>query len=147
MIPDPTRRPSPSSSTNTLSIEGVPSKPQRLSKATDTQTPPNKSDLVLKPVATVSVGTQTDFESLPIVPVKKSMFTFGDDESSEPSSPECGSPEPYSERGTPEYEVPVEPRPMSECLTIFKSDVSSCIYSTVYSITGMVDVYILAVFA
>ena len=126
MIPDPTHRPSPSSSTNTLSIESVPAKPQKLPKATDTQTPPNKSDLVLKPVATVSVGTQTDFESLPSVPVKKSMFTFGDDDSSEPSSPECGSPEPFSERETPECDELVEPRPMSECLAIFKSDVSSC---------------------
>lgn len=82
---------------------------------------PNTSDLTLQPVTRVSVGTQTDFKDSEL-PKKKSMFSFGED--SEPSTPtECSSG-----RESPEVELPAEPRPLNECLTLYKSNVSQPLY-------------------
>lgn len=73
------------------------------------------SNLVPSAPATVSVETQTGIDRAR-APVK-SLFTVGDDGlNSEPSvSSTCS---------TPDVEIPAEPRPVSECLAIFKTDVS-----------------------
>ena len=76
-----------------------------------------KSDLVLSASATASVGTQTDSDDSEL----RALFTVGDSGVSELSTSEyssgCSSPQRY-------VEIPAEPRPLNECLTIYKSDVS-----------------------
>lgn len=76
-----------------------------------------KSDLILSISTTVSVGTQTDNDDLEV----QALFTVGDSGVSEMSTSESSSG-----RNSPptDVDIPAEPRPLNECLTLFKSDVS-----------------------
>ena len=108
VITDSTRRPTTTNNTHTLSIDTAPATLPSKSSL-------NKFDLTLKPVTSVTVGTQTDFEEQV---VKKGIFSLGD--MSEPSTPTESS----SGRESPETQLPAQPRPLSECLALYKSDVS-----------------------
>ncbi len=118
VISDDSRRMTANSSqTSAPSIENIPAKPA-----------PNTLDLALQPLPSVTVGTQTDFENEPAAGAakKKGMFSLGGD-ASEPGTP-TESPS-SSGRESPETELPPEPRPLNECLAIYRSDVSHLLAS------------------
>ena len=72
-----------------------------------------RADLALKPVAAVTMGTQTEELGCGEAP----KFTVGGEEQRE-------TPQTHSERQHPVLDLPSVPRQVDECVAILKSDVS-----------------------
>ena len=70
------------------------------------------------PIPTISVSSQTDSQELHIPPTSKAAFTVGPSSEDSTSESEGEGERPHAQ----------EPRPLEECLSIFKSEVSGLMF-------------------